>query len=128
MLVEAAAVARHAAYAPYSGFQVGAALLAEDGSVYTGCNVENASFGLTCCAERVALFRAIAEGRRSFRAIAVVTPNAVTPCGACRQVLAEFSPRMQVIVSDGRRHSRTYGLADLLPASFSPADLPETGQ
>ena len=107
----------------HSHFAVGAASLAEDGTVFVGCNVENASYGLSCCAERNAVFRAVAEGRRRFTAIAVVTENGVTPCGSCRQVLAEFSPQMLVIVLDTTGHTRSYTIAELLPASFGPGDL-----
>jgi cytidine deaminase len=95
-LYQAAGEAAEAAYAPYSRFRVGAALLAEDGTVYSGCNVENRSFGLTICAERNALFQGVAKGRRAFVALAVVTPDSkepVGPCGACRQVLSEFMGR-----------------------------------
>jgi cytidine deaminase len=111
------------AYAPYSGFTVGAALLALDGTLYTGCNVENASYGLSVCAERNALFHAVAQGARHFRAVAVVTWNGVTPCGACRQVLAEFAPQMTVIVADPAGHRRLYVLTDLLPQAFGPEHL-----
>jgi cytidine deaminase len=123
MLVAAASDARARAYVPYSGFAVGAALLADDGKIYTGCNVENASYGLTVCAERNALFHAVAEGRRHFTAVAVVTANGVTPCGACRQVLAEFAPAMTVIVADAAGERRLYRLGELLPYSFRPEDL-----
>jgi cytidine deaminase len=122
-LVAAATAARASAYVPYSRFPVGAALRAADGTVYTGCNVENASFGLTCCAERNAVFHAVAQGARQFTAIAVVTQNGVTPCGACRQVLAEFNPRMTVIVADEAGHRRVYTLTALLPNAFGPGDL-----
>ena len=120
-LVAAARAARRRAYAPYSRFRVGAALLAADGEVYTGANVENASYGLTICAERAAICRAIAAGARRFRAIAVVAPGrAVTPCGACRQVLAEFGD-LDVLVADGRRRRGAitrFRLQELLPRSF----------
>lgn len=124
-LVALAAEARKAAYVPYSHFPVGAALLGADGTVYTGCNVENASYGLTICAERNAVAHAVAEGARRFDAIAVVTENGVTPCGMCRQMLAEFGPTMTVIVADAAGHRRIYNLADLLPAAFTPAQLEE---
>ena len=117
--------ARKMAYAPYSGFAVGAALLATDGAIYAGCNVENASYGLTICAERNAIAHAVACGAQQFTAVAVVTENGVTPCGACRQVLAEFGPRMTVIVADTRGNRRIYALAELLPDAFGPANLAE---
>ena len=118
---------RHAreAYVPYSHFAVGAALQAEDGTIYTGCNVENASYGLTICAERNALFQAVAQGKRAFSAIAIVTENGVTPCGACRQVLAEFSPHMMIVVADPDGRRGLYNLDELLPAAFLPAQLPD---
>ena len=124
-LVAAAAQAQKMAYAPYSRFPVGAALLAADDAVYAGCNVENASYGLTICAERNALAHAVLCGAKQFVAVAVVTENGVTPCGACRQVLAEFGPRMTVIVADTRSNRRTYSLAELLPDAFGPANLAE---
>jgi cytidine deaminase len=122
-LVRAALRARENAYVPYSNYRVGAALLTKTGRLYTGANVENASYGLSLCAERVAAFQAAAEGDREFEAIAVVTENAVTPCGACRQVLSEFGPNMRVIVSDTSGNSREYRIPDLIPDFFTPADL-----
>lgn len=122
-LIAAAAAARESAYVPYSGFAVGAALLASNGTVYMGCNVENASYGLTVCAERNAVFHAVVSGARDFLAVAVVTANGVTPCGACRQVLAEFSPTMTVITSDMAGNRRVYTLSELLPDAFGAADL-----
>ena len=123
-LLEAAYGALKHAYAPYSGFCVGAALLAASGHVYTGCNIENASFGVTNCAERTALFKAVSEGERAFCAIAVVGGSAgeVTklcpPCGVCRQALSEFcSGELLVLLSDGEQICR-YTLGELLPASF----------
>jgi len=111
------------AYVPYSHFAVGAALRAKDGTIYTGCNVENASYGLTICAERNAVARAIADGARRFDAIAVVTENGVTLCGACRQVLAEFGPEITVIVADAAGRRRVYTLSELLPDAFTPEHL-----
>lgn len=122
-LLHLAALARQSAYVPYSHFAVGAALRAEDGRIFTGCNVENASFGLTICAERNAVAHAVAEGARRFDAIAVVTENGVTPCGACRQVLAEFGPAMTVIVADEAGQRRVYTIGDLLPDAFTPDQL-----
>jgi len=120
-LIEAATEARHRAYAPYSHFLVGAALLGADGKTYVGCNVENASFGLTLCAERAAVANAIAQGCRNFCALAVVseTDNGpATPCGACRQVLAEFSPSLTIICARESGSVRILALNDLLPELF----------
>lgn len=127
-LIALALEARKKAYAPYSRFPVGAALLAESGQVYTGCNVENASYGLSICAERVALFKAVAAGERHFEAIAVVTETMATPCGACRQVLAEFGEdELQIIVADPEGLMEIYTLGELLPASFTSKHLPPSG-
>ena len=122
-LIAKAMEAREKAHAPYSHFAVGAALLARSGRVYTGCNVENASYGLSICAERTAVFRAVSEGERDFEAIAVVTENGVTPCGACRQVLMEFGEDIQVIVADETGGYRVFGLQELLPEAFNSEDL-----
>ena len=126
-LLAAAREAAGRAYAPYSGFPVGAAVLTADGTVITGCNVENASYGLTVCAERVAVFAAAAAGHRELRAVAVVAPRALgaTPCGACRQVLNEFAPREGdlAVVLEGSDGPDLTTLAALLPRSFGPADL-----
>jgi len=118
-LIARAAKARKRAYAPYSHFAVGAALMTASGLVYTGCNVENASYGLTICAERVAVFKAVSDGETGLLALAVVTETMATPCGACRQVLAEFGTEdMLIIVANTLGESETYRLGDLLPASF----------
>ena len=121
-LVEAAARARHSAVAPYSGFKVGAALQDRQGEITTGANVESASYGLTCCAERVALFKAMTNGRDQFVALAVVAraPGGPMPCGACRQLLAEYAPRARVFVADSRKPAvvRTFAVTELLPAAF----------
>lgn len=118
-LIAAALAARQRAYAPYSKFTVGAALLSVNGRVFTGCNVENISFGLTICAERVCIGNALNEGCRDFVAIAVVSDSTepIVPCGACRQVLAEFSPEMQVLSSTTAHVRATFQLRTLLPAA-----------
>ncbi len=123
MLLSLAREARERSYAPYSRFAVGAALLCADGRVFQGCNVENASFGLTNCAERTAVFKAVSEGETSFTAIAIASGGAAPwPCGACRQVLNEFAPDLRVLVTwDGQ--VREASLRDLLPHGFGPDDL-----
>jgi cytidine deaminase len=119
-LVAAARRARRRAVAPFSGFKVGAALEATDGTVITGANVENASYGLTICAERVAMFTALAAGHRRFRRIAVVadTVAPTPPCGACRQILWEFGGDLEVILANLRRETGRHRMADLLPLPF----------
>lgn len=119
-LIAAAAKTRRQAHAPYSKFQVGAALLTRSGRIFTGANVENASYGLTMCAERVAVGKAVSEGQRRFVAVAIVAPGGVTPCGACRQVLAEFG-ECAVFCCDAKdmRRVKMYSLAELLPAAFT---------
>lgn len=127
-LVQASRAARANAYAPYSSYAVGAAVLTDDGRVFAGCNVENASYGLSLCAERVAVFSAIASGARRLAAVAVCTPDGGTPCGACRQVLLEFADAPESfavwVVSPDRVIAR-YTLADLIPHGFRLA--PEGG-
>lgn len=127
-LLEAARRVRERAHAPYSRFPVGAALLAEDGSVHLGCNVENASYGLTLCAERAAVCAAVAAGRTRFRRLALSTARGepAAPCGACRQVLAEFAPELEVVSEQGGRRSR-WLLSELLPARFALDDPEEAG-
>ena len=119
-LIERAKEARKHSYSPYSGFSVGAALLTADGRIYTGCNIENASFTPTCCAERVAIFSAVADGCRNFTAIAVVGNTApCMPCGVCRQVLSEFCDKDMPIIYEGEDGEvRSITLAELLPMSF----------
>ena len=124
-LVRAAIEARDQAYAPHSHFYVGAALLANDGSVVSGCNVENASYSLSLCAERVAASAAVAGGQRHWRAMAIATDGGVTPCGACRQFLAEFSPKLTLILVDVLNGTRTTKkLSQLLPDAFDGSSLP----
>lgn len=122
-LIAAALRARAFAIAPYSKFKVGAALLTRSGEIIGGANVENASYGLTCCAERVALFKALTEGKRNFVAVAVVArcPGGAMPCGACRQLLAEYAPRAMVLVADSRtpRVIREFTVRELLPGAFT---------
>ena len=114
-------------YAPYSRFAVGAALETEDGSVFTGCNVENASYGLTICAERTAAVKAVSEGQRKFKRIVIASrgEDYCYPCGACRQVLREFGPEMEVICVGSGGAERTLTLRELLPHSFDGSFLPE---
>jgi len=123
LLLRAAEV-RQQAYAPYSKYAVGAALLADNGEIFTGCNVENASYGLTICAERNAVFAAVAAGQVKFEKIALSLAGAGTPCGACRQVLNEFAPDLVILLGDenGQLVGRRI-LSDLLPEAFGPANL-----
>ncbi|MDH5684073.1 MAG: cytidine deaminase [candidate division WOR-3 bacterium] len=119
-LLEAAKKASRFAYAPYSRFRVGAAVLTKSGKIFTGCNVENASYGLTVCAERIAIFKAIAEAERYFDAIAIYTntKDFTLPCGACLQVLAEFSENLRVIIINRYRKIKEYRLSELMPYPF----------
>jgi len=123
-LVQAALAASEYAYIPYSQYAVGAALRIASGEIFSGCNIESASYSPTICAERTALVKAVSEGQRDFAAIAVVTRNGGSPCGVCRQMLYEFSPGMRVILADlaGVVHHRLT-LADLLPYGFGAAQL-----
>lgn len=124
-LAAAARRARRHARTPYSGFAVGAALEAAGGAVITGCNIENASYGLTMCAERVAMFKALSEGHRRFTRIAIVTATdaPTPPCGACRQILWEYGGDLEVILANTRRELARYRLSDLLPRPFDAASL-----
>ncbi len=118
-LVELAGKAKEKAYVPYSKFHVGAVLVTENGDIYEGCNIENASYSLTNCAERTAFFKAISEGERSFRAIAIVgDKNPCYPCGACRQVMAEFCDKDFEIILSGDDGVKAFKLSELLPYSF----------
>lgn len=123
-LIELALEARRKAYAPYSNYQVGAALVTSSGKFFTGCNVENAAYPTGICAERVAIFKAVSEGEREFTALAVVTSNGGTPCGSCRQVMAEFGLETLVLIADtGGNLKQETTLSELLPGAFGPSDL-----
>ena len=125
-LVEAAVNARQWAYAPYSHYAVGAALLTASGRIYEGVNIENAAYPTGICAERVAVFKAVSEGERQFVAIVVATENGGTPCGSCRQVMAEFGLDTQVLMANAQGQVlQEYKLGDLLPGAFTPKDLIE---
>lgn len=134
-LIQAAMEARERAYAPYSGYLVGAALLADDGEIYQGCNIENASYGATNCAERTAFFNAVSQGKRDFQAIAIVGgsrevqqgenfPDMAYPCGICRQVMREFcGPDFRILVGRSTEDFEEYTLDELLPESFGPLHM-----
>lgn len=125
-LIEEAKQARQLAYVPYSKFEVGAALLTKDGKVYRGCNIENAAYSMTNCAERTALFKAISEGDKEFHAIAVIadTDRPVPPCGACRQVISELCDQdMKVYLTNLKGDIQELTVKELLPGAFSPEDL-----
>ena len=122
-LIQLACESRQNAYAPYSNYAVGAAILMENGRIYTGVNVENSSYGLTNCAERTAVFKAVSEGERKILAVAVSTENAGSPCGACRQVLVEFAGDVPVYLVDGDGNGRETTLYKLLPDHFGPEHL-----
>lgn len=120
-LIELSEKAQKNTYAPYSHFYVGAALLCADGTVYTGCNIENSTYGATNCAERTAVFKAVSEGHREFTAIAITSSGGglTFPCGICRQVLAEFSPEIKIILKDKNGEISAFSIGELLPHSFS---------
>jgi cytidine deaminase len=122
-LVAAAIRAREHAYAPYSNYRVGAAILLPEGEIVSGANVENASYGLTNCAERSAVYTAVSRGARALLAVAVATENAGSPCGACRQVLVEFAGDVPVLLVDGAGSTRETTLYQLLPDHFGPDSL-----
>jgi len=123
-LIDLGNEARRRAYAPYSKYNVGAALRGKSGRIYTGVNIENAAYPVTICAERVAVFKAVSEGEREFDAISVVTDNGGSPCGSCRQVLAEFGLDITVLIADGEGHLiQETTVRDLLPGAFTPEHL-----
>ncbi|ACB39000.1 cytidine deaminase [Pyrobaculum neutrophilum] len=126
-MIERAKAALKNAYAPYSNFRVAAAVRTKSGRIYTGVNVENASYGLTICAERVAVFKAVSEGDRDIEAVVVYTDTEepTPPCGACRQVIAEFNPDALIVMA-GRSRTYTAKLSELLPNPFTPTRLPKT--
>jgi cytidine deaminase len=121
----AAEAAMKNAYCRYSKFRVGAAVLSEDGEIFSGCNVENASYGLTMCAERNAIFQAVAKGLRKLKAVVIVTPTdkATPPCGACRQVINEFGPDAEIFIFGSGSVAQQWKLSDLLPDAFGPDNL-----
>ena len=123
-LIAQAQHARQQAYAPYSNYRVGAALLTAEGGIFSGANIENAAYPTSMCAERVAIFKAVSEGQRQFQAIAVVTENGGSPCGSCRQVMAEFGLDTIVLIADAAGDLlQETSVAELLPGAFLPADL-----
>lgn len=124
-LISEAEKARKMAYTPYSKFKVGAAILSADGKIFTGCNIENASFGMSICAERVAIFKAISEGSTKFEAIAVVgdTDKPCSPCGACRQVISEFGEDIPLIMANLKGDIKIKKIGELLPEAFGKRDL-----
>ncbi|MBA2873337.1 cytidine deaminase [Thermaerobacillus caldiproteolyticus] len=125
-LINEALSGREKAYVPYSRFQVGAAILTKEGKIYKGCNIENASYGLTNCAERTAIFKAVSEGQKKFAMMAIVadTDGPVSPCGACRQVIAEFcDPDMPIILANLKGNIQETTVKELLPFAFSSKDI-----
>ncbi len=123
-LIDLAKEASRRAYAPYSNYPVGAALRTRSGRIFTGCNIENAAYPTSVCAERVAIFKAVSEGEKEFDVIAVVTPNGGPPCGSCRQVLAEFGLETLVMIADGEgRLVQERTVEGLLPGAFTPRDM-----
>ncbi|HAL56106.1 MAG TPA: cytidine deaminase [Bacteroidetes bacterium] len=127
-LLQVALRAKRKAHVPYSHFHVGAALLASNGHIYSGCNIEISSYGLTICAERTAIFKAISEGEKRFRALAVVSddPGFTPPCGACRQVLLDLAGNIDFIMVNGKGRTKTLKLVELLPHAFGNANLQRT--
>lgn len=127
-LINKAIASKERAYVPYSEFRVGAAVLTDDGKIYTGCNIENSSYTPTICAERTAIFKAVSEGSLKIKAIAIVADAKDTyPCGVCRQVLREFGRDAEIIIANSEDDYKTYTLEELLPHSFGPEDLKKIG-
>lgn len=126
-LVRAAKKAKRKAYAPYSNFRVGAAIRTKAGKIYTGCNIENSSYGLTICAERTAIFKAVSEGEKEFTVIAIASDDHdfCPPCGACRQVLRDLAPNVELVLVDKKGNERVVTLTDLFPLPFGPDHLPK---
>ena len=122
-LIDAAKLAQSNAHAPYSKYKVGAAILSEDNTIISGCNVESSSYGLTCCAERIAIFSAIAQGHNQFKALAVITHNGGTPCGACRQVIWDLCGNIPIYISDSDGNVDRTSSAKLLPDAFDDKKL-----
>ena len=122
-LIKKAAEARELAYAPYTDYKVGAAVLTVTNKIYTGCNVETVTLSPTICAERNAIFKAVSDGEKEFVALAVVTANGATPCGVCRQVMREFSNDLTIFITSPGEEPRVFSLSELLPHSFGPEDL-----
>ena len=127
-LIKKAVEAKEFAYVPYSSFRVGSAVLTEDGRIYTGCNIENASYGATNCAERTAIFKAVSEGAVTLKAIAITSDEEdfIYPCGICRQVIKEFGDDVDVILINKHGHTKTSTIKELLPQSFSKENLKGT--
>ncbi|WP_058486953.1 cytidine deaminase [Defluviitalea phaphyphila] len=124
-LIEKAYKAKEMAYVPYSKFQVGAAVLTDSGKIFTGCNIENASYGATNCAERTAIFKAISEGERNFKAIAIVSSSGdfTYPCGICRQVIVEFMKDGEIILANEKGEYKVYTVQEILPFAFTEKDI-----
>lgn len=124
-LIQKAVEAKQNAHPPYSNFHVGAALLTEDNKIYTGCNIENSTFGLTLCAERTAIFKAMSEGERKFKAIAITSdsPDYITPCGACRQIIFDHCGEIDIICTNGKNEIKIFRTSELLPFAFGDKDL-----
>ncbi len=125
-IIRAAKKAKLKAYAPYSRFRVGAAIKTKSGKIYTGCNIENSSYGLTICAERTAIFKAVSEGEKQFVAMAVISDDKdfTPPCGACRQVLMDLASKIDFVMIDGKGNHKVMKLKELFPYPFSPDHLP----